>query len=99
MSRTLLALCAVVLLGGCRLVERDAVLTPLPEGRAFSYEELIARARSTAATALEAFYVDNWPALKASDATMRRCSGMLVLMPSTTKASSAAAARAMASSR
>jgi ubiquinone/menaquinone biosynthesis C-methylase UbiE len=77
MSRTLLALCAVVLLGGCRLVERDAVLTPLPEGRAFSYEELIARARSTAATALEAFYVDNWPALDEAAVSLEQTARLL----------------------
>jgi precorrin-6B methylase 2 len=63
MSRTLLAFCAVVLIGGCRLAEREALLSPLPEGQAFTYAELLTRARATAGAALEAFYVDNWPAL------------------------------------
>jgi hypothetical protein len=51
---------ALLLIAGCVAPEREAALRPLPEGQPFRYLDLLARARSQATTALEAFYVDNW---------------------------------------
>src|SRR5260370_13858689 len=64
MSHKSLLFCALVLLAGCRVAERESVLRPLPEGQAFTYMELLARARSTASAGLEAFYVDAWVELE-----------------------------------
>src|SRR5205823_8304304 len=46
---------------GCRLPSERDPLAPLPEGgEAFSYLELLRRARTQASMAVEAFYVDAW---------------------------------------
>jgi hypothetical protein len=60
--RTLLL--TLLFLGGCRAVER-ASIAPLPDDAApMPFAELVARARSQAMSANEAFYVDNWMALE-----------------------------------
>ena len=64
MSRACLILCTGLLLTGCHLPEREAALTPLPEGQPFAYGELVSRARNQATTALESFYVDAWTELE-----------------------------------
>jgi hypothetical protein len=64
MPRTSLLFATALLLSGCHLPEREAALTPLPEGQPFTYAELVTRARNQATTALEAFYVDGWTDLE-----------------------------------
>lgn len=50
----------IVLLVGCRVVERDGML-PLPEnGPALTYQDMLSRARSQAGAALDGFYIDSW---------------------------------------
>lgn len=59
MSR--LAFCALLGLTGCCLPSERDPLKPLPEeSPAFTYADMLTRARTQAAVALEAFYVDNW---------------------------------------
>ncbi len=56
----------LLLLGvtACQLPADRAPLQPLPEqGRVFTYDEILSRARLQAGVALEAFYVDNWAEL------------------------------------
>jgi hypothetical protein len=51
-------------LTSCRLPPDRMPLKPLPEdGQAFTYEEILSRARAQASAALEAFYIDNWAEL------------------------------------
>ena len=64
MSRLSLLWCTTLALAGCHLPEREAALTPLAENQPFNYVDLLARARSQATTALEAFYVDAWSDLE-----------------------------------
>jgi precorrin-6B methylase 2 len=77
MSRKILLFGILVLLAGCQLTEREAVLKPLPEGQAFTYMELLARARSTAAAGLEAFYVDAWVELEGTAASLEQTARFL----------------------
>jgi hypothetical protein len=61
MSRFFAVSVFLVALGACRLPPDRTPLNPLPEdGQVFTYEEILSRARAQAATALEAFFVDNW---------------------------------------
>src|ERR1700730_14619513 len=77
MSRKSLLFCALVLLAGCRVAERESVLRPLPEGQAFTYMELLARARSTASAGLEAFYVDAWTELEGTATSLEQTARFL----------------------
>jgi phosphoglycerate-specific signal transduction histidine kinase len=64
MARTALAFAVVLLACGCRLPEREAAFKLLPADQSFTYTDLVARARSQATIALEAFYVDGWADLE-----------------------------------
>ncbi len=78
MSRPSVLLCAaLVVVAGCRLPERET-LRALPEnGPGYRYAELIARARSQATIALEAFYVDNWLDLEDASASLEQTARFL----------------------
>ena len=61
MSRICAVSLVLLAVGACRLPPDRTPLNPLPEdGQVFTYEEILARARVQASTALEAFFVDNW---------------------------------------
>jgi hypothetical protein len=60
--RTLLL--SLIILSGCKAVERASV-SPLPDDAGpLPFLELVARARLQAMAANEAFYIDNWQALE-----------------------------------
>jgi hypothetical protein len=64
MSRFFAVSVFLVAFSACRLPPDRTPLNPLPEdGQVFTYEEILSRARAQAATALEAFFVDNWAEL------------------------------------
>lgn len=64
MRRVLLI--SILVLGGCKAVERAAV-SPLPDDTGpMPFADLVSRARLQAMTANEAFYVDNWILLEES---------------------------------
>jgi hypothetical protein len=59
-------LLGLLLLGGCKAVER-ATVSPLPDDAGpMPFSELVSRARLQAMAANEAFYIDNWPTLEDS---------------------------------
>jgi hypothetical protein len=67
MSRMLALLAGAFLVAGagsgCCLKEKEA-LRPLPEEGTFAFEDLLARVRVQATTAVEAFYIDDWTELE-----------------------------------
>jgi hypothetical protein len=72
----------VSLLVGCRVVEREGML-PLPEnGPALTYAEMLSRARSQSAAALDAFYIDAWGELELA---ARRLEESATALPKTTQ--------------
>src|SRR5262245_44903055 len=70
---SLVGLGVVVALSACRLPPDRPPLKPLPEdGQAFSYVEILSRARVQATMALEAFYVDGWVDLEEAAAGLEQ---------------------------
>jgi len=60
MSRTFSFALLVVVIAGCRALEREGA-NPLPENAPpLTYEEMVSRARGQASAALDAFYIDAW---------------------------------------
>lgn len=66
MPRTFLLIAAVLAFTplACRLPPEREPLRPLPEDAAFTYTEMINRARVQFSIALDAFYLDSWKELE-----------------------------------
>ena len=78
---SLLLFAVVMLLAGCRALEREGQL-PLPENAPpMSYNEMLDRARGQASSALDAFYIDAWMDLEQA---AQRLEQSARLLPKTT---------------
>jgi hypothetical protein len=63
--------------GCCLPSERDALKPLAPEGRLFTYRELVARARLQATTAVESFYLDAWTEMEQAAAMLEQTARFL----------------------
>jgi hypothetical protein len=64
MKRVPVLFVALSSLSCCLPSEKEALKPLAPEGRLFTYREIIGRARIQASSATEAFYTDAWPEIE-----------------------------------